>query len=720
MHRNIISSGDRPQRRMGRFSVKAIPAVLATFGLAFSGLVASTAPAFATEVDDAAPVVTQPETLAADGLDDQCLTMRQVTDADQPGYVAPAQGKKGYVTNAEVGEPLAFEATTLGRYRIYDTAGNILFLSVFNEVWPGESYGDRADWTVTAVPGEPNTFTIAATLNGTELGTTNLSKKLGREAGAKFVLEPAEGCFQVPEIETGMVSPRTEPTVNADGTINGIIDSHVHTVSAWGFGGKFMCGYPFAPGGVEQALADCDSHAYGQGALFDMIVAGAPYMGPQDGWPTFSTWPNATRYLHQVSYYKSVERTWQSGVNILNVMLVGNRTICQLYARTPGKCNEMDQIVPQYQALLDMQDYIDAQNGGAGKGWFRIARTPEQAREIVADGKLAVLISVEVSELFGCTERNGKAQCDKEAIDAGLDMLQSWGVHSIHPIHKFDNAFGGTRMDAGAMGIVMNLGNLLNTGHWFDVQKCPDGVPADRAQITVSDEYLNFVSKVTGKSKSALFPIYPEGDACNLKGLTDSGEYLLSAMMDRGMIINLGHMSSMTAKDAMELVTAKGYPGVSANHSWTSEQVRGEIVRAGGFLGGYSFSASHSYENEPDFLEQWRGDLAAIGEEVDAYGFGSDAGGLGPLPGARFDAAEKPLVYPITAPSGAVFDKQKWGEREFDLNTDGVAQYGMYADWFADILSYANAEESAKLRSQLMNSAERYVKVWENSIAWGK
>lgn len=716
MHINIINSGDKPQRSAGVRGKKAIPAFLATVALAFSGLVGSAVPAVAADDDAAADA--QTEVLAADGLDDRCLTMRQVTDADEPGYVAPVAKGKGYVTNAKVGEPLAFEATTLGRYRVYDTNGNILFLNVFNEVWPGESYGDRADWTVTKADGEPNTFTIASTLNGNQLGTTKVSKKLGKENGAKFVLEPAEGCFQVPEIDTGIISPRTEPNINPDGTINGIIDSHVHTVSAWGFGGKFMCGYPFAPGGVEQALADCDSHAYGQGALFDTIISGYPYMGPQDGWPTFSTWPNATRYLHQVSYYKSVERTWQSGVSAINVMLVANRTICQLYARTPGNCNEMDQIIPQYQALLDMQDYIDAQNGGAGKGWFRIARTPEQAREIIADGKLAVMISVELSELFGCTERNGKTQCSNEDIDAGLDLLQSWGVNSIHPVHKFDNAFGGTRMDAGAMGLVMNLGNLLNTGHWFNVEKCPEGLPADKEQITVSDEYLDFVAKVTGKRKSKLFPIYPAGDSCNMKGLTETGEYLLSAMMDRGMIINVDHMSSLTAKGAMELVTDKSYPGVSANHSWSSVPVRGEIVRAGGFLGGYSYSASHSYENEPDFIEQWRDDLAAIGYDVDSYGFGSDAGGLGPLPGVRFDAEEKPLQYPITAPSGAVFDKQKWGEREFDLNKDGVAQYGMYADWFADIINYAGAD-GAKLRSQLMNSAEHYIKVWENSIAWG-
>ena len=51
----------------------------------------------------------------------------------------------------------------------------------------------------------------------------------------------------------------------------------------------------------------------------------------------------------------------------------------------------------------------------------------------------------------------------------------------------------------------------------------------------------------------------------------------------------------------------------------------------------------------------------------------------------RLDAGASPLTYPFTAPNGTTVDRQVFGSRTFDLNTDGVAQYGLYADWTTDL-----------------------------------
>ena len=39
----------------------------------------------------------------------------------------------------------------------------------------------------------------------------------------------------------------------------------------------------------------------------------------------------------------------------------------------------MDGVRLQAKDLRQLQDYIDAQNGGPGKGWFRIVTTPFEA-----------------------------------------------------------------------------------------------------------------------------------------------------------------------------------------------------------------------------------------------------------------------------------------------------------------------------------------------------
>ena len=42
-----------------------------------------------------------------------------------------------------------------------------------------------------------------------------------------------------------------------------------------------------------------------------------------------------------------------------------------------------------------MQDYIDAQFGGPGKGFYRIVKTPFEARRVINSGKMAVVMGIE-------------------------------------------------------------------------------------------------------------------------------------------------------------------------------------------------------------------------------------------------------------------------------------------------------------------------------------
>ena len=43
-----------------------------------------------------------------------------------------------------------------------------------------------------------------------------------------------------------------------------------------------------------------------------------------------------------------------------------------------------------FEEVYALERYIDAQSGGPGEGWLRIVTTPEEARQVIAEGKLAV------------------------------------------------------------------------------------------------------------------------------------------------------------------------------------------------------------------------------------------------------------------------------------------------------------------------------------------
>jgi microsomal dipeptidase-like Zn-dependent dipeptidase len=657
------------------------------------------------------PADAAPNWTPAQDLEGTCATLQVFDGSTSRGYVKRTSVGYGFTGSASGAEPIRFEATQLGRYLLRDATGKPLYQSVVSWVWAGDSYGDRADWTINAADGR---YRFVSTATGQQMGTYLGGLGAGN-AGSTIALAPATGCAAIPDIATG-VSGTPAPGVDANGRLVGWIDAHAHITAAEAFGGSLHCGDAYASGGAPVALKGCPSHAtLGWGALLEAIIAGTdPIASAEDGWPTFTDWPQNDTMLHEASYFRSLERAWQSGQRVLNVLLVANRVICGLTLEHTS-CDEMDQIRAQSTYLRKMQDYVDARSGGPGKGWFRLATTPAQVRQIAAQGKLAVTIGVENSEIFGCREINDAPQCTRAQIDAGLDELTGMGVSGFYPVHKFDNAFGGTRFDEGVTGAAINVGNLISTGHWWQATSCTG--PSDNEQPLVSDDFAKLLQLGVGLPAGAILPVYPSGKICNVRGLTDLGRYLVERMMDRGMIIHVDHMSVKAASAVLDLAEQTGYPGVASVHSWSDPTVVNRILGVGGFVAGYAFSATDDGQDTGTFLTEWRANKALPnGSKISGYGMGSDVNGLGPQAAPRLDAGSRPLTYPFTATNGTRVDKQVYGSRTFDLNTDGVAQYGLYADWMTDLIDQAGPDATL-LRRQLLSGAEAYTVMWEKARA---
>ena len=71
-----------------------------------------------------------------------------------------------------------------------------------------------------------------------------------------------------------------------------------------------------------------------------------------------------------------MERSWRAGQRILVNLLVENNKLCELYPLKRNSCNDMDSIRLQAKQMRNFENYIDAQHGGPGKGWYRIVTTP--------------------------------------------------------------------------------------------------------------------------------------------------------------------------------------------------------------------------------------------------------------------------------------------------------------------------------------------------------
>jgi hypothetical protein len=200
-------------------------------------------------------------------------------------------------------------------------------------------------------------------------------------------------------------------------------------------------------------------------------------------------------------------------------------------------------------------------------------------------------------------------------------------------------------------------------------------------------------------------PVYPSPPHCNKMGLTTLGEHLVRRMMEKRMLIDPDHLSVAARKQLLAITESRRYSGVVSSHSWSTSDAYPRIYRYGGFVAPYAGSSA-------GFVNQWKA-LRKV-RDKDFYwglGWGADMNGFGGQGGPR--NGKNPVVYPFKSFDGKVtFDRQKTGERSFDINTDGVAHYGEYADWVEDLRRQAGD----RIVRDLQRGSEAYLQTWERAI----
>ena len=644
----------------------------------------------------APPAAAQSE--AAYGLANGCYTLR----AANGQYAAKADD--GAYRLGPRGEPFRMQATRLGQFLLYGSAGD--FVSGEGGTVRSASTPDgTADWRVEGDAGAfrlslPDAAGAALAADGDRLVTRS-------GGGDTFSFEAAEGCAVYPEVEVNVSGePYRPPT--PFGVVRGTVEGHMHWMAFEFLGGSIHCGRPWHPYGAAFALVDCPDHFTGAAPL-ETVLGGRERHDPV-GWPTFRDWPDDQSLTHETSYYKWVERAWRGGLRLFVNLLVDNAVLCELYPLKRNSCNEMDGVRLQARRLRELQDYVDAQYGGPGKGWLRIVTDPFEARRVIAEGKLAVIMGIEVSKLFDCGLNNDAAECTKEQIDQRLDEVHGLGVRQMELINKFDNALGGVAGDAGTTGVVTNNGNKYETGKYWELQTC-DGDPQaqDNEQIT---PHQRNEDKLISNGLAAFLPagqtpIYPAAPHCNVRGLSELGRHLVNRMMDRGMIVDPDHLSVIARNHLLDTVEARDYSGVISSHSWSTPDSYPRIYKLGGFITPYAGGST-------GFVEKWR-DLKRMADRRYYWGisYGADMNGFGSQGTPRGADVENPVTYPFRSLLGeATIDKQRSGERVYDINADGVDHYGLYPDWIEDLRKQAGDE----IVEDMTRGAEAYLQMWERAV----
>ena len=70
------------------------------------------------------------------------------------------------------------------------------------------------------------------------------------------------------------------------------------------------------------------------------------------------------------------------------------------------------------------------------------------------------------------------------------------------------------------------------------------------------------------------------------------------------------------------------------------------------------------------------------------------------------------MSYPFRSFDGQLVDRQRSGQRVYDINVDGVAHYGLFPDWVEDLRLLAGQE----VVDDLGRGAEAYLQMWERAV----
>lgn len=253
-----------------------------------------------------------------------------------------------------------------------------------------------------------------------------------------------------------------------------------------------------------------------------------------------ASWPAWDAIAHQQVHTGWLHQAYRDGLRLMVMSALNNEAFClflPLANRAPGyDCKDMANVIRQL-------DAAKALGSDPTTPWYRIAYSAAEARDIIRDDKLAVVLSVEASDIFN----------EPDPL-ATLQTLYDAGARTLQPMHQFNCKLGGVAWHEGAIKVVQMIKNLPNVNHLCK----DDGGTGDFAKCDASVDHLNY------------------------KGLTMDGVRFVVKMMNLGMPIDIAHMSELGVKD-VEVISAAAcdYPlYVSHGHvrtllaadSWKAEK----------------------------------------------------------------------------------------------------------------------------------------------------
>lgn len=409
-----------------------------------------------------------------------------------------------------------------------------------------------------------------------------------------------------------------------------------------------------------------------------------------------ASWPAWDAIAHQQVHSTWLHRAYQDGLRLMVMSALNNEAFCALLPRanrTPGYgCGDLENVVRQLDAALAM-------GADPRTSWYKIARTPAEARRIVNSGQLAVILSVEASDIFNTADPA-----------ATLRTLYDRGVRTLQPLHQFNSKLGGVGWHDGTIKTLQKIKNLPSVR-----SLCKDGGGhGNFADCDATEGNLNYL------------------------GLTGAGQRFVAAMLNLGMPVDIAHMSELSVRDVETLVTAAcDYPVyVSHGHvrtlldeeSWKAKNKHEKSVpdwqldllrKTGGMFGLRTGPDHHQ-------ASAYRASMTAAGVSAALPGMPAQTIGKKDIGGNEFHFAYaldylhrlKGVRVALGSDLNGLIPQMVFKDEDQNAKLAGLAHIGEFPELFRKVK--ATGLDSGTFGELRERSAEAYLQMWERAAAFAR
>lgn len=290
---------------------------------------------------------------------------------------------------------------------------------------------------------------------------------------------------------------KKRPTGNA----LGFADIHVHQTADL----AFAHGWYFGSHQSDHPETNLGNDIGNHGVHLAGIDVYGSHHDMKFGYPTYEDWPSAYDISHQQVAGDWLKEAHENGLTLMLASVVNNQWLCAAvvasgYHDKGYSCNDMESAKRQINALHKFE---------RDNNWFKIVTDPWMARRVISEGKLAVVIAVEVSNLFPTSDGDYFRQ---------LDELYAMDVRSVQLAHEINSLYAGAALHNDVFKFIGRIKALFNFGVDYATDK--DGMH-------------------------------------NSIGLTEKGERLIEHMISLNMPIDLAHLSLKAQRNIVSLTQNK-------------------------------------------------------------------------------------------------------------------------------------------------------------------